>query len=145
MQQEKDQGTIYRADYRPFTHSIDTVELDFVLDPESTLVTNQMMVTPLRGAATTDLVLNAEDLFFEKLLIDGQPAASERYEVSTDKLVIRRVTQQTRITVVNRFSPQSNTKLSGIYMSNGAFMSQCESEGFRRITYWPDSPAARQN
>ena len=98
MQQEKDQGTIYRADYRPFTHSIDTVELDFVLDPESTLVTNQMMVTPLRGAATTDLVLNAEDLFFEKLLIDGQPAASERYEVSTDKLVIRRVTQQTRIT-----------------------------------------------
>lgn len=140
MQQEKDQGTIYRADYRPFTHSIDTVELDFVLDPESTLVTNQMMVTPLRGAATTDLVLNAEDLFFEKLLIDGQPAASERYEVSTDKLVIRRVTQQTRITVVNRFSPQSNTKLSGIYMSNGAFMSQCESEGFRRITYWPDRP-----
>lgn len=132
--------TVYRKDYRPYTHSIDTVHLDFVLDPESTVVTNRMMVTPLRGAPTTDLVLNADELFFEKLLIDGRPAQADRYEVSPTRLVVKRVSQQCEITIVNRFSPQANTALSGIYMSNGAFMSQCEAEGFRRITYWPDRP-----
>lgn len=132
--------TVYRKDYRPYTHSIDTVHLDFVLDPESTVVTNRMMVTPLRGAPTTDLVLNADELFFEKLLIDGRPAQADRYEVSPTRLIVKRVNQQCEITIVNRFSPQANTALSGIYMSNGAFMSQCEAEGFRRITYWPDRP-----
>lgn len=54
--------------------------------------------------------------------------------------MIRDVSSKMRITIVNRFSPQANSALSGIYMSNGAFMSQCEAEGFRHITYWPDRP-----
>ncbi len=137
---DKAHSTVYRKNYRPYTHSIDSVSLDFVLDPDSTIVTNRMMVTPLRGAATTDLVLDADELFFEKLLIDGQPAAADRYEVSPKHLRIKRIAQQCEITIVNRFSPEANTALSGIYMSNGAFMSQCEAEGFRRITYWPDRP-----
>ena len=138
--QAEEHNTVYRTDYRPYTHSIDSVELDFVLDPESTQVTSRMKVTPMRGASTTDLVLDAQDLFFEKLLIDGAPAESNRYEVSPEKLVVRRISRQCTITIVNRFAPKANTKLSGIYMSNGSFMSQCEAEGFRRITYWPDRP-----
>ncbi len=137
---DKAHTTVYRKDYRPYTHSIDSVSLDFVLDPESTVVTNRMMVTPLRGAATTDLVLDADEIFFEKLLIDGQAAAADRYEVSPKRLIVKRVSQQCEITIINRFSPQANTALSGVYMSNGAFMSQCEAQGFRRITYWPDRP-----
>lgn len=137
---EQAHSTTYRRDWRPYTHSIDSVLLDFVLDPESTVVTNTMRVTPLRGSPTTDLILDAEDLFFEKLLIDGQPAAADRYEVSPSNLVVKNINHQCEITIVNRFSPAANKKLSGIYMSGGSFMSQCEAEGFRRITFWPDRP-----
>lgn len=140
MPTNKEHNTIYRKDYRPYTHTIEKVELDFELDPESTLVTNTMTVVPRAGARTTDLVLNGEELFFEKVLIDGQPIPETRWKVESDGLVIRDVSSKMRITIVNRFSPQANSALSGIYMSNGAFMSQCEAEGFRHITYWPDRP-----
>ena len=56
--QSQEHTTVYRKDYRPYSHSIDSVELDFVLNPESTTVTSTMVVTPLRGAATRDLVLD---------------------------------------------------------------------------------------
>ncbi len=141
MQTNKEHNTVYRKDYRPFTHTIEKVDLDFDLDPESTRVTTTMVVSPRPGAHTTDLVLNGEDLFFEKILIDGKTAPNDRWEVGVNSFTIRNVSAaQTRITIVNTFSPQANSALSGIYMSNGAFMSQCEAEGFRRITYWPDRP-----
>ena len=73
--QSQEHTTVYRKDYRPYTHSIDSVELDFVLNPESTTVTSTMTVTPLRGAVSSDLVLNGgRDLFIEKVLINGQQA-----------------------------------------------------------------------
>lgn len=138
--QSQEHTTVYRKDYRPYTHSIDSVELDFVLNPESTTVTSTMIVTPLRGAATTDLVLDGgPDLFIEKVLIDGQQA-KERYQVVAGKLTIKNINRQATITIVNSIVPLNNTSLSGIYMSRGAFMSQCEAQGFRNITYWPDRP-----
>ncbi len=133
-------ATVYRRNYRPFSHSIDSVELDFVLDPESTLVTNKMKVTPQRQSGESNLVLNAKNLTFESLSIDGVPAASDRYRLTDTTLTIFGVRHQTTLTIVNRFSAAKNTDLSGIYMSAGAFMSQCEAEGFRAITYWPDRP-----
>ena len=138
--QSQEHTTVYRKDYRPYTHSIDSVELDFVLNPESTTVTSSMVVTPLRGASTTDLVLDGgRDLFIEKVLIDDQQA-NERFQVSPGKLTIKNISRQSRVTIVNRIVPVNNTSLSGIYMSRGAFMSQCEAQGFRNITYWPDRP-----
>ena len=133
-------ATVYRRDYKPFTHSIDSVELDFVLDPESTLVTNKMKVTPRRESGESDLVLNAKNLTFESLTIDGAPAPKDRYRLTDTTLTIFGVHHQTTLMIVNRFSAAKNTDLSGIYMSRGAFMSQCEAEGFRAITYWPDRP-----
>ena len=138
--QSQEHTTVYRKDYRPYSHSIDSVELDFVLNPESTTVTSTMVVTPLRGAATRDLVLDGgHDLFIEKVLIDGQQA-NERYQMSPGQLTIKGISKQSTITIVNRIVPVNNTSLSGIYMSRGAFMSQCEAQGFRNITYWPDRP-----
>lgn len=133
-------ATVYRRDYKPFTHSIDSVELDFVLDPESTLVTNKMKVTPRRESGESDLVLNAKNLTFESLTIDGAPAPKDRYRLTDTTLTIFGVHHQTTLMIVNRFSAAKNTDLSGIYLSRGAFMSQCEAEGFRAITYWPDRP-----
>ncbi len=135
-----EQKTTFRQDYRPYSHSIDSVELDFALDPDSTLVKSTMVVTPTRGADTTNLELNGEGLQFESLQINGQEAAPGFYILSDNKLTVKNISRQTKITITNRFSPKANTNLSGIYMSNGAFMSQCEAEGFRHITYWPDRP-----
>ena len=138
--QSQEHTTVYRKDYRPYSHSIDSVELDFVLNPESTTVTSTMVVTPLRGAATHDLVLDGgHDLFIEKVLIDGQQA-NERYQMGQGQLTIKNISKQSTVTIVNRIVPVNNTSLSGIYMSRGAFMSQCEAQGFRNITYWPDRP-----
>lgn len=138
--QSQEHTTVYRKDYRPYSHSIDSVELDFVLNPESTTVTSTMVVTPLRGATTHDLVLDGgHDLFIEKVLIDGQQA-NERYQMGQGQLTIKNISKQSTVTIVNRIVPVNNTSLSGIYMSRGAFMSQCEAQGFRNITYWPDRP-----
>lgn len=138
--QSQEHTTVYRKDYRPYSHSIDSVELDFVLNPESTTVTSTMVVTPLCGAATHDLVLDGgHDLFIEKVLIDGQQA-NERYQMGQGQLTIKNISKQSTVTIVNRIVPVNNTSLSGIYMSRGAFMSQCEAQGFRNITYWPDRP-----
>lgn len=138
--QSQEHTTVYRKDYRPYTHSIDSVELDFVLNPESTTVTSTMTVTPLRGAATTDMVLDGgRDLFIEKVLINGQQA-NDRYQMAGGQLTIKNISSQATITIVNRIVPVNTTSLSGIYMSRGTFMSQCEAQGFRNITYWPDRP-----
>lgn len=138
--QSQEHTTVYRKDYRPYTHSIDSVELDFVLNPESTTVTSTMTVTPLRGAATTDMVLDGgRDLLIEKVLINGQQA-NDRYQMAGGQLTIKNISSQATITIVNRIVPVNNTSLSGIYMSRGTFMSQCEAQGFRNITYWPDRP-----
>lgn len=138
--QSQQHTTVYRKDYRPYSHSVDSVELDFVLNPESTTVTSTMVVTPLRGAATTDLVLDGgPDLVLEKVLVNGQPA-QERVLAAAGTLTVKDVARQSTVTIINRISPASNTALSGLYMSRGAFMSQCEAQGFRNITFWPDRP-----
>lgn len=137
---EQDNPIIRREDYRPFPFNIDSVELDFVLDAEATLVTTTMLVTPKAGAFSSELHLDASELAFERLFINGTEIDDTHYTLTSSSLTIRGVTKQSRITIINRFSPARNTALSGIYMSKGAFMSQCESQGFRRITYWPDRP-----
>ena len=79
------------------------------------------------------------DLFIEKVLINGQQA-NDRYQMAGGQLTIKNISSQATITIVNRIVPVNNTSLSGIYMSRGTFMSQCEAQGFRNITYWPDRP-----
>ena len=137
---ETENKLVRREDYRPFPFNIDSVDLDFVLDAEATLVTTSMIVTPKAGLAHSDLQLDASELAFERLFINGVEVDDTHYTLTSTSLTVRGITSQARLTVINRFSPARNTALSGIYMSHGAFMSQCESQGFRRITYWPDRP-----
>ena len=137
---ETDSKIVYRKDYKPFPYSVDSVDLDFVLDAESTLVTTTMRVRPKSGFSPSSLHLDADELAFERLFINGVEVDDTHYTLTSSALIVRGVTAPARITIINRFSPARNTALSGIYMSHGAFMSQCESQGFRRITYWPDRP-----
>lgn len=131
--------TTYRKDYRPFTHTIQSVDLNFQLDPDSTLVTSTLVVSPVAGLSH-DLFLNGDGLNFESLQIDGELAPANRYSLTEKGLTVYRIDKDTKLTITNRFSPAKNTALSGIYMTKTGFMSQCEAQGFRRITYYPDRP-----
>ena len=133
--------TIFRADYRAPSHLIDTVHLEFDLDADSTSVINTMHVRPNPDAQhSSDLVLNGETLTLVSVAVDGLPLDESRYTLGDDLLTIRGIDRECDVIVVNRFSPSANKALSGIYASGQNLMSQCEAQGFRRITYFLDRP-----
>ena len=136
------QKTIYRSDYRAPSHLIDEVRLEFDLDAESTAVKNTMSVRPNPNAKgeTDVLFLNGEDLTLVSISLDGVELSEDHYTVRPDGIEISGIRKPVKLTAVNRFSPKANTALSGIYASGTSLMSQCEAEGFRRITYFPDRP-----
>ncbi len=129
-------AVINRLDYQEPAFRVENINLVFNLDPVTTTVYNTMRIEPLTDS-DHDLVLNGSELELASVFENGSPLSTERYTVTPEALIIRGIRQKTTITIYNRFHPQANTLLSGIYMSNGNFMSQCESEGFRRITYFP--------
>ncbi len=135
--------TIHRADYRPLDWMIERVELHFRLDPEATIVSNRMICARNPGAGDGPLRLWGEELERLSIQVDGQPVIPR--EVDDGKaleLDLAPVSENGRVTVevVTRINPAGNTVLSGLYLSNGGFFTQCEAEGFRRITYFPDRP-----
>ena len=133
--------TIFRADYRAPSHLIDTVHLEFDLDADSTSVINTMHVRPNPDAQhSSDLILNGETLTLVSVAVDGLPLDESRYTLGDDLLTIRGIDRECDVIVVNRFSPSANKALSGIYTSGQNLMSQCEAQGFRRITYFLDRP-----
>lgn len=134
--------SIHRRDYRAPTHLIDTVKLEFDLDPESTAVINTMAVRPNPESAVKDgiLALQGEDLALVSVSVNGRALSESEYDLSNGQLRIPGISAPSEVVVVNRFNPTANTALSGIYASGANLMSQCESLGFRRITYYLDRP-----
>lgn len=134
--------TIHRKDYQVPSHLIDTVNLVFDLDAESTSVINTMRVRPNPDSADKSgvLALNGETLTLVSVSVDGTTLEESQYELTNKTLTLKGIDHECDIVVVNRFSPAANKALSGIYASGPNLMSQCESEGFRRITYYLDRP-----
>ena len=131
---------ILRSAYRPLAYTVDTVDLDFSLDAEATQVTNRMRFVRNLDAAAGPVVLFGDGLELVSLTVDGvAPAAGAlrqtgtgfELDVDADELVLE---------IVTRINPSANLTLSGLYRSRGGFYTQCEAEGFRRITYFPDRP-----
>ncbi len=127
------------VDYAPPAFTITDVRLDVDLTPDRTVVTNEMQVKRI-GEAAAPLVLNGEGLELLSVAIDGRDLAEAEYTADKDGLTIPNMSQSAKITVKSAFSPAKNTTLSGIYVSNHRIFSQCEPEGFRRITYFIDRP-----
>ncbi|MGC8517547.1 MAG: aminopeptidase N [Steroidobacteraceae bacterium] len=129
------------ADYRPPAYLIDTVRLEFTLDPQATRVHSQLALrrNPVleRGAA---LRLEGAGQPVLAIAIDGVALSAERWGLQGTVLVIDAVPDTCLLEIETRIDPAANTELSGLYVSNGAFFTQCEAEGFRRITYFPDRP-----
>ncbi|MEF9996761.1 MAG: aminopeptidase N, partial [Burkholderiaceae bacterium] len=132
--------TIQRADYRAPGHWIEHVDLEFDLAPASTLVTAKLAVRRHPQSQADELVLDGEDLELVSLTLDGKAITPGRYWLRDGKLIINGMPARAELVVVNRIHPAANTQLSGLYVSNGNFFTQCEAEGFRRITFFPDRP-----
>ncbi len=131
---------INRKDYIPPSHNIDSVNLVFDLIPNRTKVTSLLKVTPRPDRTTDAFELNGEDLRIDSIQIDGEPALTDQYDMLPGKLIFRSINKPTEIEIVTTINPKDNLELSGLYMSKGNFVTQCEAEGFRRITYFPDRP-----
>ncbi len=131
---------IYLSDYRPPAFLIDTVDLRFELFEEGARVHSRLSVrrNPKADTQERDLELDGQDLHLESLRLDGRPVESPL--VSAEKLRIENVPDSFDLDVVTWIEPQNNTCLEGLYKSSGMFCTQCEAEGFRRITYFLDRP-----
>ncbi|GAB1424621.1 aminopeptidase N [Thauera terpenica] len=130
--------SIERADYRPLSWTVETVDLHFHLDAEATLVTNRMLCVRNPQAENGPIRLWAEELERLSLTVDGSAPLAVRDDGTL--LEIDAAGERVVVEVQTRIRPGANTTLSGLYVSNDGFFTQCEAEGFRRITCFPDRP-----
>jgi len=129
----------FREDYEALPYAIESVDLDFDVRADGTVVTSTLRIGP--GAGGGPLVLDGEDLELRSIAIDGAALAADAYSVEGDKLtIVSPPPPPFALTTVVGIDPAGNTQLSGLYASSGNLCTQCEAEGFRRITYFYDRP-----
>ncbi|HMA72117.1 MAG TPA: M1 family aminopeptidase, partial [Xanthobacteraceae bacterium] len=129
-------------DYRPPDWLVESVELDVSLDPTATRVRAALTLRPNgSGAAPAPLMLDGEALKLRALKLDGAALPPEQFVVTPDQLTIAQPPQRRfRLEIETVVDPSANTQLLGLYRSGAIYCTQCEAEGFRRITYFPDRP-----
>lgn len=137
--------TIYLKDYTVPEYLIHNVALNFTLDDENTLVSSRLTLSrnPASQSNGTSLILSGENLKLIRInLDDGDDLTKDQYLQTQDALIINNVPQQQNfvLTIENTINPKANTALEGLYLSNGMLCTQCEAEGFRKITYFLDRP-----
>ena len=128
---------IKRADYAAPAYWIDTVDLCFDLDPLKTRVLNKMTLRRNPDVAPQPLRLDGEELNLARVLVNGQGAS---FKMEGSQLVLCNLPDAFELEIFTTTCPTKNTKLMGLYVSNDSFFTQCEAEGFRRITYFLDRP-----
>ncbi|TKD18256.1 aminopeptidase N [Rhodobacter capsulatus] len=134
-------GVTLLSDYKAYPFEIASVSLTFRLDPAATRVTAALDVTPRQPGA--DMVLQGEDLRLISLSLDGRALAPGDYHLDETGLVLPAAVLPAgpfRLQTEVEIAPAANTALEGLYMSNGMYCTQCEAEGFRHITFYPDRP-----
>ena len=131
---------VRREDYAPPAYWIDTVDLSFDLDPGKTRVLNTMRLRRNGDVPAQPLRLDGEDLNLARVLVDG---AGCSFKMDGQTLVLENLpegNQPFTLEIFTTCAPEKNTQLMGLYVSQGTFFTQCEAEGFRRITYFLDRP-----
>lgn len=132
--------TIHLSDYTPFSHLIDEVQLAFRLDPTATRVKTAIKFRPNPDASDKDLFLHGKKLRLISARIDGTDISPKLTDtglsIAASDLPEGSFTLETEVEI----DPTGNTSLDGLYMSKGMYCTQCEAEGFRKITYYPDRP-----
>ncbi|ENG8002136.1 aminopeptidase N [Vibrio parahaemolyticus] len=126
----------YRKDYQAPSHTITDIDLTFDLYDSDTIVTALSKVVQ-KGESTT-LELDGEGLELRSVKVNGEDWA--HHEVKEASLVLSDLPAEFELEIITKIDPEANTALEGLYKSGGAFCTQCEAEGFRRITYYLDRP-----
>jgi aminopeptidase N len=138
---KKQPEPVYLKDYRPPPFLIDTTDLHINLREQYTLVTSRLVIRRGGGTAVdAPLELDGEDLILVDILLDHEPLSETAYEVHKNGLRIFNVPDQFTLSCTTKLFPAQNTSLDGLYRSSGNYCTQCEAEGFRRITYYLDRP-----
>lgn len=133
--------TTYLRDYRPADFVIDSVHLHVDLHEDETQVKSILaMQRNTLAAADAPLVLDGEDMVLKSVILDGKKLSPSQYSVNEHSLTIPHVPNKFTLETEVVIKPQENTQLSGLYKSRGNYCTQCESQGFRRITYYLDRP-----
>lgn len=134
--------TIYLRDYRVPDYLIDTVDLVFDLQEEASTVKSKIRCLSNydRGEKIRPMVLNGKNLTLRSVVLDGRTLSVDDYKLDDDSLTIFDVPKDFILEIETEIKPQENTSLEGLYKSSGNFCTQCEAEGFRKITCFVDRP-----
>jgi aminopeptidase N len=126
------------ADYRPPPFLVDTVDLAFELQETATVVRTRLSVR--RNGASREMFLNGEALTLLSVARDGVALTLGQYRLEPLGMAVTDMPDACVLDIAVRIDPKGNTELSGLYLSNASYFTQCEAEGFRRIAYFPDRP-----
>ncbi len=141
MMSTKTPKTTYLHDYTPPAYRIPRIDLHLDLGDAHTTVQSRLHIVRAETTpAGTPLILDGQHLELLALALDGKPLSDAHYRIDADHLTLLDPPASFELAVTTRIHPQDNTALEGLYQSSGNFCTQCEAEGFRRITYFLDRP-----
>jgi len=133
--------TIHRKDYSASDYQVETVDIGFDLDPDETRVATRMTLTRAPGSQLGEIHLHGNELKLAQLRLNGVTLGKGDYKLdSTGDLRIFNAPEKVTLEIETVIHPVKNTSLMGLYVSGGNFFTQCEAEGFRKITFFPDRP-----
>lgn len=130
--------TIHLKDYTPAPYKVENVNLSFELFEEKTIVTSEVQYTKNQDGVSNDLILHGQDQTIVSVNLDGK--TFEGYDVADDKMTVQGAGETFTLKIKTEIDPEANTALEGLYKSQGTYCTQCEAEGFRRITFFQDRP-----
>ncbi len=134
--------TIFLKNYTPPAYLVDQVELHVELDSKTTRVRSklQLRANPAAGVPSGVLRLDGRQLELLEVILDGIPLDPVAYELDDEGLTLSGVPERFQLETRVCIDPQANTALEGLYLASGIFCTQCEAQGFRKITFYPDRP-----
>ena len=137
MRTETAPQTTKLADYKPLNFNIESVYLDFDLSPKATRVSSKLNVT---RQASGPLVLDGDEIELKSVAVNGKSLKRSDYRLTQTQLILDNLPDSFTLEIETVCNPSANSTLMGLYVSGGRFCTQCEAEGFRRITFYPDRP-----
>ena len=131
--------TVRLSDYQPYPYRLLTTELSFDIQEGSTVVESRLSLER-SDPSTSDIFLDGRDLELLRLRVNGRELGGNEYQIDEDGMTIFGVEDMFELEISTRIYPEKNTRLMGLYKSGGMYCTQCEAEGFRRMTFYPDRP-----
>lgn len=135
--------TIFRKDYTVPNYLVNTVDMGFDLDPATTTVATRITMVKNLQASSNTIVLYGDQVDLLSIRMNGKLLLKDKrngYTIVNHAVYIKNAPENVTLEIATRTHPNKNTSLMGLYVSNGNFFTQCEAEGFRKITYFPDRP-----